>query len=454
MEVKVRPALSCRLVFGSGLLSPSFLLHKGRIIQMRISYFNGKIGLSPKKKEVPMSKDSIGRRDFMKSAAAGLGSFFLLSSNDPPKEPLLALLRPDKKNYPQRTLGKTGIRLPVITMGVMNSNNPNLVRAALDAGLVHLDTAQGYQRGTNEGMIGEVLKGRPRDSFVISTKLSLPRERTGLFKEDATEEAFLKKLDLSLQRLGLEYVDILHIHGLTKREAVLHEPLLKALEKAKKVGKTRFAGVSTHQNEPEVIHAAVDSRVYDVILTAYTFRQKHYAEVRGAIARAAQAGLGIIAMKTMGGNRTSYGVEQVDARPSLKWVLQDPHVHTIVAGFTTFDQLELDISIMADPALTRIEKSQLQKALSVAGLYCQGCGQCLGSCPQQLPIPELMRAYMYLYGYRNFTEAQDLVLSLDLPLKVCGDCETCPVACASGFDVSGRIRDVVRLREVPLEFFA
>ena len=49
------------------------------------------------------------------------------------------------------------------------------------------------------------------------------------------------------------------------------------MEKAKKDGKIRFTGISTHTNEPEVIHAATDSKVYDVILTSYNFKQKHYA---------------------------------------------------------------------------------------------------------------------------------------------------------------------------------
>jgi ferredoxin len=92
-------------------------------------------------------------------------------------------------------------------------------------------------------------------------------------------------------------------------------------------------------------------------------------------------------------------------------------------------------------------KAHLQRGL-MAGLYCQGCGQCLSRCVQALPIPDLMRAYMYVYGYRNIVAAQDLVTSLELPLKVCEDCDSCAVSCAIGFRVQDRIRNVVRLREV------
>jgi predicted aldo/keto reductase-like oxidoreductase len=305
-------------------------------------------------------------------------------------------------------------------------------------------------------MIGEVLKGRPRDSFAISTKARLAGDRdTGLYPPEATEEAFTKKIDTSLKSLGLDYIDIYHHHGIQAREAALYEPILNALAKAKKAGKIRFIGITTHRNEPEIIQAAIDSKVYDVVLPAYNFRQQHAPEVKTAIARAAEAGLGVIAMKTIGGNvRGTYAAKAIDARPALKWALQDPNVHTIISGFTTFDQMNLDLEVMKDITLTQSEKDHLRRATQTAGLYCQGCGQCLGQCARHLPIPDLMRAYMYVYGYRNLVEAQDLLLSLNLPAELCGDCSSCPVKCSNRWNVSTRIRDVARLREVPPDFVA
>jgi predicted aldo/keto reductase-like oxidoreductase len=399
-----------------------------------------------------MSKKMMGRRDFMKSTLAGFGGLFFLPQIDKKQELKVVEAKGKEKKFVYRTLGKTGIKVPVISMGVMNTDNPNLVRVALDSGMVLLDTAQVYQRGQNEGMIGEVLKGRPRDSYVIATKARLPNNQTtGVYTEEATEEAFLKKVDLSLKNLGLEYVDIYYHHNVWKKESALYEPILKALEKVKKEGKARFVGITTHMNEPEVIHAAVDSRLYDVILTSYNFQQKHYTEMRDAIARAAQAGIGIVGMKAIIGSRRTLVKNPAAA---LKWVLQDPNVHTIVPGFTTFEQMNTDLAVMQDPTLTDTEKKDLRKEASLPGLYCQGCRQCLGQCPEHLPVPDLMRAYMYTYGYRNLTHAQDLVLSLNLPDRVCEDCSDCVVRCPSGFNVSGKIRDVARLREVPTEFIA
>lgn len=389
-----------------------------------------------------MAKGVINRRNFIKSTAAGFGGFFFLASNDKKQGEIVTEKREKERKFIYRTLGKTRIKLPVISMGVMNSDNPNLVRAALDAGIVHLDTARSYQRGQNERMIGEVLKGRPRDSYVIATKVALSQNLVYRF----IKGSFLEQLDTSLQSLGLEYVDILYNHNISGREAALSEPVLKAMEIAKKAGKARFVGVSTHGNEPEVIQAAIDSKLYDLILTSYNFRQKHYIQVREAIAKAAQAGLGVVAMKVMGGTETG------NASAALKWVLRDLNVDTIISGFTTFDQMSLDLSVMENPTLTDSEKKDLQMEASLPALYCQGCGQCLGQCLAKLPIPDLMRAYMYAHGYRQPALAQNLVASLNLPRQICEDCSSCPVLCLNRWDVAGKIRDVARLRDVPLEF--
>lgn len=398
----------------------------------------------------------MNRRDFMKSSAVGLGSVFFLSSNEKKLEERFVEKRAGEVKFVYRTLGKTGIKIPVVSMGVMNTDNPNLVRAALEAGYYHLDTAQTYQRGTNEVMLGEVLKGRPRDSFLIATKARLPHDqKTGLYTAEATEEAYAQKIDVSLKSLGLDFIDIYYHHNVWAAPSVAYEPILNALEKAKKAGKIRFTGITTHRNEPEVIQAAIQSKFYDVILTAYNFRQKHAQEVKKAIAEAAGAGIGIVAMKTIGGNvRGAYSSQQIDAPAALKWALEDPHVHTVIAGFTTFEQMTLDLKVMNDMALRSSEREQLQRATLALGLYCQGCGQCVGQCYQELPIPELMRAYMYAYGYRNLSAAQDLLSSLTLPAGLCGDCSVCPVKCLNQWNVSGRIRNLARLREVAAEFIA
>jgi uncharacterized protein len=394
-----------------------------------------------------MSENLMDRRGFMKSSVAGVGSFFYLASNDKRQEEK----KQGSRKVVYRDLGKTGIKLPVVSWGTAYIGSANMIRTGLDAGIIHLDTAQNYQRGRSEEIIGEAIKGRPRDSYFIATRIFTPKERISFLPTpQATEEAFLKSLEVSLKRLGLEYVDILYQGEIARREGALHEPILKAMEKAKKEGKAKFLGISTHKNEPEVIQASIDSQLYDVVLTSYNFRQKHYIEVRQAIAKAAQAGLGVIAMKVMGG--LTIDPLSLNAPAALKWVLQDPNVTTTVLGFCTFEEMETDLSVMEDLALKDSEEQWLQKQASLPGLYCQQCGKCMNQCLARIPIPDIMRAYMYAYAHRQPAFAQNLIASLDLPQRVCEDCSSCPVKCLNGWNVSRKIRDVVRLRDVPSGF--
>ncbi len=392
-----------------------------------------------------MDNKLINRRHFMKSSVVGIAGFICLPFTDKKQ----AKSQKERKLI-YRTLGKTGMRVPVIGMGILSSGSPVLMRAALDAGITHFDSTAGQpQQMRNEEMIGEVLRGVPRESVVYGTKIHLLQDyNTGLYTKEATEDEFLKKLDLALKRLKMDYVDIVYHHMVSRRESAFHEPVMKAMEKAKKSGKARFLGITTHSNVPEAVHAAADSNFYEVVMASYNHKQKNHGQVKEAIAKAANAGLGVVAIKVI---RGGLGKDEKPVNPcaSLKWVLQDPNVHATIPGFCNFEEMSADLSVMEDLNLTEAEKKDLKKGASDPGLYCQSCGQCLQQCRAELPIPDLMRSYMYAYGYRQPALAQSLVLSLELPRYVCNDCASCPVECLNGWNVKEKIRDIARLREVP-----
>ena len=116
----------------------------------------------------------------------------------------------------KRPLGKTGIEVPIVSFGVMRADNPALITEALKSGITFFDTAHAYQGGKNEEMLGTVLKNYPRNSFVIATKVGPEQidNNTGLLGSASTSKAFLEKLDISLKRLQMDYVDILYVHGI------------------------------------------------------------------------------------------------------------------------------------------------------------------------------------------------------------------------------------------------
>jgi predicted aldo/keto reductase-like oxidoreductase len=384
-----------------------------------------------------MERKVVSRRQFMKSSAAGIAGLLCLPSAKKKQSK-----NPQDRKLIYRTLGKTGIRVPVIGMGMLLSDQADLMRAAIDAGITHFDTTAGQpQQVRNEIMIGEVLKGHPRESFVFGPKIHLPQNpTTGLYEKGATEKEFLKNLDASLKRLNMDYVDIVYHHAVSRKESALYEPVMKAMDEAKRQGKARFLGLTTHYNMAEVVQTAADSDFYEVVMTAYNSKQKDRLRVKEAIAKAASAGLGVVAIKVIRG--AEKGEKSTSPKASLKWVLQDTNVHATIPGFSTYEEMRADLSVMEDLTLTEAEKEDLNRADLVPGLYCQGCGRCLEQCPAGLPIPDLMRAYMYAYGYRQPALARSVLASLELPSGICNDCSSCAVDCLNGWNIVEKIQDL------------
>jgi predicted aldo/keto reductase-like oxidoreductase len=405
-----------------------------------------------------MKTTNKSRRNFLKSSLSGLAGAAVLPAmlaDD-------ARASTEKKEYKiiKRKLGKTGIEVPIVSAGARWGTNELLVKA-LDSGVTHIDTANSYGRGRNETQVGEVIKGRPRDSYVLATKVAPDGvdRKTGLCGPDSKPEPFLEKFNTSMERLGVEFVDILYLHSTVTKQATLWEPYLEVMTQLKKEGRVKHIGVSTHSNEPEVIRAAIESGVYEVVLTAYNFRQPHVADVEKAMTEATKAGLGVVLMKTQAGaywDRERQ--EPINMKAALKWALNNPNAHTSIPGFGSFEELEMDLSVMEDLTLTDKEREDLKlgEDLGLRGLYCDQCRECMAQCPKGVEIPTLMRSYMYTHGYRDLAAAKLALEPIDVAsaTRACGSCETCAVSCTMGFDVRDRVQDVARIRHVPDDFVA
>ena len=380
------------------------------------------------------------RRAFVRSGGAGLVGTAVLSAcrrtgTSRDVEPRLG--RPVI-----RTLGRTGLELPVVSMG--SSYGIHLVDAALDAGIRYIHTSSSYQENQHEALLGRVFRHRPRSSFAVGTSPDLPY-LYGRFRGRSLDLGTLVDPDLiyrsiegSLQRLQLEYVDVYYLCSINNRETALFEPYLEAFARLRDQGKTRFVGIGTHENEPEVIRAAVESGLWDVVLTAYNFRQSHREEVRAAIREAADAGLGVVAMKTQAGvYRDRARTRMINQTAALKWVLQDENVHTTIPAVSNTDELREDLSVMEDLELTPAEARDLHEIRRSAesGLFCQQCGYCRPQCPLALEIPTLMRAHMYAVGHQQPVKARSVLCEFSTDDIGCLDCTTCTVQCALGLDI-------------------
>jgi predicted aldo/keto reductase-like oxidoreductase len=392
------------------------------------------------------------RRTFFRSGLAGAAGITMLGGSA-----LAAGRRSDEGEIIYRTLGKTGLTIPVVSFGVMRSDNPSLVRAAYEGGMKMFDTAHGYMNGRNEEMLGGYFSTIPRESFVLATKVKPAGvdSRTGLPSRDTTSESFLSMFNLSLSRLKMDYVDILYMHSAESVEMVRHKEIVKTMLDLKKQGKVRFIGISTHKNEPLVINTMIEDGIWDVVLTSYNYRQTYLAEMNSAIEKAGAAGMGVVAMKTMaGGWLDRERTKPVNAQAALRWVISNPNVHTTIPGITAFDQLETDLKVMRDIVLTDQEKAELVANAVFPGLYCNACSNCVPGCQNNLPIPELMRAYMYAYGYRNAAMASELLRETSVSADPCSSCNGCTANCVRGFDLKEKISDIARLANVPYDLIA
>lgn len=398
-----------------------------------------------------------GRRSFIKSTILGSSAALIggtaFSASLPDKKTEEA-----SKKLIKRKLGNTGLELPIVSMGVMSADNPNIVKAAYRSGITHFDTAHYYQNGNNEKMVGEALKEFPRDSYYIATKV-LPEYDTAngwdnrTISENCTKELFIQRFNTSLERLQMDYVDILYLHAVPNREIALTPHLIEAMQTLKAEGKIRHIGISTHDRMSEVIDAAIESEVYEVVLTAINFRMKDDKALFDSMKHAHKKGIGVVAMKTMAGvyldkERT----QMINCKAALKWAMQYKYIHTSIPGMETYEHLVDNLSVMENLKLTDEEKAELASYELTAGLFCDGCKECYGQCKKGLPINDLMRAYMYTYGYKNTKEAYQVLASCDVPSDPCKDCVSCTVTCKKGFNIGKKVADVTRLKDIPTDF--
>jgi uncharacterized protein len=403
-----------------------------------------------------MSEKTYDRRKFISSALAGIGAAGLAGAGRLTASPKANPAAAAGGELITRVLGKTGFRVPIVNFGVMNADNPALVRRAYELGMRLYDTAAHYQRGRNEEMVGTVLKELGvRDQVVIATKVFLPHPQRGI-PESQVRDYYLKTAEDSLRRLGTDHVDILHSHNVDNVEYLNHPGILEALRLLKKQGKTRFIGFSTHKGMTECLNDAAKSGIYDAVLT--TFNYSHYddAALRQALERAAGAGIGLIAMKTQCHSDWYQQAlpPQLQAfyRPPLihpallKWALRHEFIACAVPGVTTFDQMDENFACARSLDLSTDEKKFLEDRgvkLAMAAV-CRRCDACLASCPRGADVPELLRAQMYAFSYGNPLQARDTLESIPASrgIKSCGDCVRCVAVCANRVDIARRIADL------------
>jgi predicted aldo/keto reductase-like oxidoreductase len=317
----------------------------------------------------------------------------------------------------------------------MITSDGSVVERGADLGITYFDTARGYQGGNNERMVGVALKKKRKD-IVLSSKT---QARTGV-------EA-LQHLDTSLKELGTDWLDIWYLHAKSDPAQITNE-LIQAQQTAKKAGKIRFAGVSTHSGQPQLMPWLTKNPNIDVILTSYNFTMD--PGMNALIEEAAKAGKGVVAMKVMAGGfrRLKPGdpnaekLKQEGAMlAALKWTLRNPSVHTTVPSMTDMDQLDENLKAMASPFGATEQKLLAMQREYIRPLYCNMCGKCEGTCREGLPVADMLRFLTYADGYGQFALGRERFAELgpEMAAVRCSSCPGCTVQCPHGVQVASRL---------------
>src|ERR1041385_6070940 len=185
----------------------------------------------------------------------------------------------------KRTLGKTGLQLPVLGFGASSLGQEfrkvsldealRSVRVALDCGLNFIDTSPFYGRGMSEVLLGIALRDVPRDSYKLCTKLG----RYDLQHFDFSARRVVESVDVSLHRLGTDHLDICLCHDIefVPMQQIVDETL-PALRQVQRQGKARFIGFSGYPQK--IFRFICDQTEVDCVLSynQYTLQNTRFAD--------------------------------------------------------------------------------------------------------------------------------------------------------------------------------
>jgi predicted aldo/keto reductase-like oxidoreductase len=351
-----------------------------------------------------------------------------------------------------RRLGRTGFEVSDITLGtggISGEGGEAIVREALERGVNYLDTAPDYSGSGSEQAIGRALRGRDRSQLFLATKFCTP---AGHLPAGTPVAGYVAAVEASLGRLGTDYVDLVHVHSCDELDRLMDPNVHEAFDRLKQAGKARFLGFSSHTpNLLQVADEAIRSGRFDVMMLAY--HHGIWPALGDAIARARrEQDMGVVAMKTLKGAK-HHGLagfrEQADSysQAAFKWVLSNPDVSCVVISFN--EPQNLDEYLHASGAALGAKDLAVLRAYDerIAGRYCRPhCGECLGSCPEQLAIDDVLRYRMYFEDYGWEKRAMQSYARLGRNASACLGCSApCTGACPVGVAIPQRMREAHEL---------
>jgi uncharacterized protein len=372
-----------------------------------------------------------------------------------------------------RRFGRTELPLSIVSLGLMRclgseSIARQTIEAALERGINHLETAQGY--GPSERYLGATLAQlAPNHRPYLTTKIP----------PLASADEMWTAIGQSLDRLGLDSIDCLAIHGVNTEEhfAQIADPqgCMAAVDRAINQGLIRHVGVSTHGSLDLILRTIALDRFDFISLHYYFFFQRNAPAIAAAADR--DLGIFIISPADKGGQLFTPPAQLIDQCAPLSplafnygFLLADPRITTLSLGARTAEDLAVPLAAIAGFAADRMEQMEqinpteqidpiattLTQAQAALPDLCRQCNACL-PCPEAINIPEILRLRTLdlahgmtdfgQYRYRMFENAGHWFPGRQG--SRCTDCGDCLPRCPHGLDIPSLLRETDRRLKGP-----
>lgn len=355
------------------------------------------------------------RRQFLQTTgAAGVGA--LVGAG-----PSAAADAQEEVRVPRRDFGRSGRSVSILSLGGMFDipNNQLLMRQAHRWGVTYWDTADCYGGGRSEEGIGKYFQRFPEhraDIFLVTKS------------DDRDPEGMSRLLERSLDRMHTDAIDLYFVHGVRNVRREIDDDTRRWAEKAKKEGKIKLFGFSTHSNMERCLMDAAAMGWIDGIMMTYNYRLMHETAMDEAVQACTEAGIGLTAMKTQGGGPVAAESEAesamaarfvrkgfTDRQAKIKAVLEDRRIAAVCSQMPNMTILMANVAAAADRTSLSMEDRRLlqRHARQTASAYCAGCTDvCEPAAGGEVPIGDVLRYVMYCRDYREFELAQSLYRSL------------------------------------------
>jgi predicted aldo/keto reductase-like oxidoreductase len=348
-------------------------------------------------------------------------------------EPNVPAAQPQIQKVSKRKLGKTGVEVPVLSLGLGRPGEPAVLRQSLDWGVNYWDTSLAAGNGTSERSIGEFIAKNPdlrKDIFLVTKE-----------NKSKTPDDLEKCLQTSLKQLNTNYIDLYFGVYMVNDMVRFTDDIKKWAEDAKKRGVIKHFGFTTHQNMPQCLMAASKLDWIDAIMTSYNFRLSQDKQMQDAIDACHKAGIGLIAMKTQGmqqrGPTTDPNAAAAEAeadkkmlahflekgftegQAKIKAVMDDQRFSTVCSSMTSTTMLMTNIAVALDKTKLAADDMNMLKhyAQATCSGYCTGCTHICEPVALGVPVGDIMRALMYHDSYGDIAQAKATFAEIPADIK-------------------------------------